>query len=612
MADDPDDPFDLDAFVKNGIPGFNPEQLPRKPHVNGGGDAEPDIDDEADPPPNHGEGVKAGDDARPRERAPYSDAPITPIMRLLDEKLSTNEHEPPMRNIMGQMAMVRVRKPRHQSLHELAPEGSETLDAPIMPLLTEHDETSLSILIERHINFEKVVNTKKHGENKIPVSLCPAFVRHYHRYADSTLPVAHAIATMPLVLPNGKLIAPRGLDRDLGIIFRIDPKLAAILPRPGGVTRGDVRAKMKFLLDEWLVDVTAAIPSKCVLIAMALTILERTVLLSGRPGFFITAAKRGGGKTTAAHMVSVAALGVHAIAAAWSPAEEERRKAMLAYLSEGVPFLVFDNILAGATISSAVIEAMLTSGECSDRVLGMTKTLHTATSTIVTLTGNNVSPCGDLSSRCLIARIDVDRPDPEHREFTHPYPLEWTAANRGKILAALYTVMLGDSEIGKPLDPAAQHTRFREWEMIIGRPVEHAAAALGEKVCFAEMLTATEAEDETAMSNIEVLLALSRQWPGGLIFEAADISEYCKFLGDAPPADVALLRDYFDPRVKPGEAVSPKKIGKALRVLLGSPFLAGNGDGTIKLVSGGADKHSKTNGYKIERKYSNGAEVGQA
>jgi len=51
-------------------------------------------------------------------------------MRLLDEKLSTAAPEPPMRNIVGQMAMVRVRKPRHQSLHELAPDGSETRLAP--------------------------------------------------------------------------------------------------------------------------------------------------------------------------------------------------------------------------------------------------------------------------------------------------------------------------------------------------------------------------------------------------------------------------------------------------------------------------------------------------
>jgi hypothetical protein len=215
-------------------------------------------------PPN---GQEAGD-GRPTESAPFPDAPITPVMTLLDKRLSTAEHEPPMRNIMGRMATVRVRKPRDPSLHELAAESSETrLSPPIMPLLTEHDETSLAILIERYVNFEKVIKTKE-GETRIPVSLYLPFVRHYHRYADSTLLVVHAIATMPLVLPNGKLIAPRGLDHNLGIIFRIYPKFARLLPRPGTVTREDVKAAIVFLLDEWLVDVKpATVSSKCVLIA---------------------------------------------------------------------------------------------------------------------------------------------------------------------------------------------------------------------------------------------------------------------------------------------------------------------------------------------------------
>lgn len=228
----------------------------RKARAKGNGHAEPfepaeELCAPDEPPPHPGDDRKAGD-GRPTENAPFPDAPITPIMNLLDKRLSTAEHEPPMRNIMGRMATVRIRKPRDPSLHELAAEGSETrLDPPIMPLLTEHDETSLAILIERYINFEKVIKTKE-GETRIPVSLYLPFVRHYHRYADSTLPVVHAIASMPLVLPNGKLIAPRGLDHDLGIIFRIDPKFAKLLPRHGTVTREDVKAAIDFLLDEWL------------------------------------------------------------------------------------------------------------------------------------------------------------------------------------------------------------------------------------------------------------------------------------------------------------------------------------------------------------------------
>ena len=51
---------------------------------------------------------------------------------------------------------------------------------------------------------------------------------------------------------------------------------------------------MRFLLEEWLVDVAADFTGKCVLIAAGLTILER-VLLQERPAFFITAGHRDGG-----------------------------------------------------------------------------------------------------------------------------------------------------------------------------------------------------------------------------------------------------------------------------------------------------------------------------
>ena len=84
------------------------------------------------------------------------------------------------------------------------------------------------------------------------------------------------------------------------------------------------------------------------------------------------------------------------------------------------------------------------------------------------------------------------------------------------------------------------------------------------------------------------------------------MAAYCRHSGGAPSADVALLREFFDHRAKPGDAISAIKIGKSLRALAGSPFLA-NGDRTIKLGGGGDNKHAKIRGYKIERKYPNGA-----
>ena len=88
---------------------------------------------------------------------------------------------------------------------------------------------------------------------------------------------------------------------------------------------------MTFLTDEWLVDVATDYAGKAVIIAAALTLIERS-LLAERPCFFVTAGRRGGGKTTTITMLVMAVIGLRPAAAAWSTNEEERRKALMALL----------------------------------------------------------------------------------------------------------------------------------------------------------------------------------------------------------------------------------------------------------------------------------------
>jgi hypothetical protein len=55
------------------------------------------------------------------------------------------------------------------------------------------------------------------------------------------LPTVVAIATLPIVLGNGSLLAPDGLDRVHGIIFKIQKELRAVLPRREDCTEAAVR-----------------------------------------------------------------------------------------------------------------------------------------------------------------------------------------------------------------------------------------------------------------------------------------------------------------------------------------------------------------------------------
>jgi hypothetical protein len=180
------------------------------------------------------------------------------------------------------------------------------LPSPEQWALVKMNEMETAEMIERHIDYIKV--NEETGDRS--VHLPTQFVRHYMNRDDGVLPTVVAIATLPIVLADGELLALDGLDRSRGIIFEIQKEMRAIMPRPEERTDRAVRAAMRFLCDEWLCDVATDYTGKCTLIAAALTIIERS-LLDERPAFFVTAGRRGGGKTTLLYMLIMAVTGIN-------------------------------------------------------------------------------------------------------------------------------------------------------------------------------------------------------------------------------------------------------------------------------------------------------------
>jgi len=363
------------------------------------------------------------------------------------------------------------------------------LPPPEQWVLCKMNEMEVAEMIERHIDFY----IEKDG-NRRPVHLPMQFVRHFMRRDDGVLPTTVAYATMPLVLADGNLLAPKGLDRLRGIQFLIPDALRSIIPQPQDCTPERVKAAMEFLCDEWLVDVTADQTGKALLIAAALTLIERS-LLTDRPCFFITAGRRGSGKSTAIIMLIVGVIGDMPAASAWSSNEEERRKALMSHFLLGMPYILWDNIPHGLQLSCPHIERSCTAAFYSDRRLGVSEIARASAATIHLFNGNNIGAKGDLASRSLNIRLSADRADPENRAFTHPNPIDWTKNHRGDILTALYTILLGNPQLKTPHD-ADGKTRFKMWWRLVGSAVEHAAGLTGEVLDFQRLFTAQEEEDE--------------------------------------------------------------------------------------------------------------------
>jgi len=526
-------------------------------------------------------------DRRTQLPAPAPDAERLPILQAIDEVLSKAEQdEPPMRDLDGRPVEVRTRPP--MMLHQLTSGGANQnepaqtrLPAPVLPLLTRHDRYSLAHEIERHIEF--TAETEAGGFRS--VALPPTFVDHFIAYRDSALPRVGAIVTAPLVMPDGELLAPPGLDRQRKLVFRIEPRLMELLPAPQYCTNEGTAKALDYLARHWLCDVATDFQGKCVLIALALTILER-VLLPERPAFFVTAGKRGGGKTTAIMMIILAVTGKKP-PAAWSPNEEERRKAIMAYLAEGLAALVWDNIPLATTISCPTIEKVLTTESYSDRILGQSTNMTVPAFTVMAFTGNNIGPKGDLASRSLIARLEVDRPDPENRKFVHADPVAWTLENRGGILSALYTLLLGNPQL-QPGRAREQKTRFKTWWHLVGSAIENAVMALqvqqltsvesaryASPIDFGKVFADVEADDEDGTVLSDVLDIMHHIWPGRA-FQASDVAKLVNepLEGEADASNI--LRGFFEADGRrPGMTITPKTVGKRLVAVSDSPVYVG-------------------------------------
>jgi hypothetical protein len=515
-------------------------------------------------------------DPRPQLPVPKRDAPWLPTMAALNDVLgSSTAREPPMRDIDGVVAAVHVRPLCGMHLLTAAGANAEEPDEtrlppPEHPLLTRLSEPQLAELIEQHIDYVD-------GSGR-SVHFPPSFVRHYQTRTDGALPLVTAIATLPMVLPDGAILSGHGLNRERGIVFRVLPAIETLLPTAQECTSVAVADALGFLMDDWLADVATDAVGKCILIAAALTLIQRS-LLPDRPAFFVTAGRRGGGKTTTLIMLMMAITGLRPAAAAWSPNEEERRKALLAHLMEGSVAIVWDNLPRGSQISCPHIERACTTEIYTDRRLGVSELASAAAATIQLFTGNNAGPKGDLASRSLAVRLEVDRADPENREFRHPDPIGWTEANRGRILRALYTILLGNPLLRPGNRPANVKTRFKTWWRLVGAAIEHAASQRNIDIDFQHLFLAQEEDDEESASLSDALAALADKWPCESKFLAADIARMVNDRSEFTPDDerqrCETLREFLFPNLQPNHIVGAKAVGKRLHRHIDEPVKYG-------------------------------------
>jgi hypothetical protein len=266
--------------------------------------------------------------------------------------------------------------------------------------------------------------------------------------------------------------------------------------------------------------------------------------------FMVTSSQASSGKTTLLYMLVLAVLGIKPPAAAWAVGEEERRKALFAYLLQGLPTLVWDNIPNSGKVQSAALDRAATATEYSDRMLGVSSAPVAPAHSIMCFTGNNIEASGDTASRVLEVRLLVPRSDPRNRQVRRKDPVEWTRRHRADILRALYTILLGNPQLdapwSEPENPeqkagknSSDDGRFKLWHRMVGAALEHASRiyadrfglAEGEKpVSFAALFDKAEDENAERIEALHDLRLLQTRWADGAEFSSSDVANWAKGL----------------------------------------------------------------------------------
>ena len=109
-----------------------------------------------------------------------------------------------------------------------------SLPLPEQWVLSRMNEMEVAEMIEEYIDY---YSEDEDGDRR-SVHLPTPFVRHFMRRDDDVLPTAVAIATAPIVLADGGLLAPPGLDRLRGIQLHRPGRAASGHPASDGLHPG--------------------------------------------------------------------------------------------------------------------------------------------------------------------------------------------------------------------------------------------------------------------------------------------------------------------------------------------------------------------------------------
>jgi hypothetical protein len=268
------------------------------------------------------------------------------------------------------------------------------------------------------------------------------------------------------------------------------------------------------------------------------------------PMFWYTAPRAGEGKTLLSELPSLIVHGAEPSLHPWV-AGEEMRKMLTAALHSGERSILLDNAQTGGKIRGSELCAFLTSANWSDRKLGETESLTIPNRAVLSATGNNVTPTGDLARRSFVIRLDANMQRTRDRVFKIDNLREYVLAHRATLLVDVLTILKAYYTTGE-LEKLNTLPSFETW-------TKRALAPLLWLGMPNPMETQAEETDD-GLDVYEFAFQVLGAHFGGRPFTAPDVAKFAGSIADSEGQLVTALLESgcTDPS-------SPQKIGYWLR-----------------------------------------------
>jgi putative DNA primase/helicase len=274
-----------------------------------------------------------------------------------------------------------------------------------------------------------------------------------------------AIVRAPFVRENGTVCDSPGYDEESRCFY--DPN-AEFPELPATVTREDALdalATLRAPFDQFPWKSPAA---ESAFLAHILTEAAR-LAIDYSPVFWYSAPKSGTGKGLLSKMPATIVHGEPPAMRPWVESEEIRKN-LFASLMSGDRSIAFDNLPTSHKFRSPTLCAFVTAETWKDRVLGATEVTGVPNRAVVSATGNNVTPAGDLSRRSLIVRLDADTPNLKDRVFKIEDLGAHVRSYRVELLTATLIIIRGYKQQSGHVGPVTL-PGFERWSRAVRDPL---------------------------------------------------------------------------------------------------------------------------------------------